>query len=488
MQIEPGGKAATDHTAPPGIAADHKSVLIMSTKRFTTPFILPVLAFAAAILAGSALLAFDFCARSEAVSFVDALFTATSSVCVTGLASVDPSTVFNHAGHVIMLALIQLGGLGIATYATLIFYLFARKVSLSDRLAVGQALLREPSFNLGRFLLRIVSIMLVIECAGAVALYAAHPEAVTPFHALFLSVSAFCNAGFALWPDNLIQWKNDPGVNGVVIALIILGGLGFAVLDELIWFVRARLVFRSRGNLLHPGRKPQLSYHSRLVLKTSCLLVLGGGLVLFCANAFNPAWEHVAWKEMALQSLFQSVTCRTAGFSTVNLAYYTDLALLAMIVLMVIGGSPGSCAGGIKTTTFRALFGFFISQIRGRSQVVVQGRAMGAATMNRVMVLFFFSMLTLLVATAALILTENGSAHHNEGAFTFLELFFEAASAFGTVGLSINVTPQLTAAGKVILCLVMFIGRLGPIWLITAIAQLQREPAYRLAETELNIG
>lgn len=460
----------------------------MRKQRFSAPFVYPILAFAGAILAGAVLLRLELCASGNAISFVDALFTATSSVCVTGLASVDPSTVFNRTGHTVMLILIQLGGLGLATYSTLIFYLFARRVSLGDRLAVGQALLRDPSFHLGRFLQRIVVIMLLIEVSGAVAFHMMRPDAIEPFHAVFLSVSAFCNAGFALWPDNLMQWQRDVGVNTVFMALIILGGIGFGVLDELIWYLRARLSFRKNPNPLHPGVKPRLSFHSRLVIRTSLFLVLGGGAALFCVTVFSPAWAEISLGDIALQSLFQSVTCRTAGFATVDLAKYTDLALLFMIVLMVIGGSPGSCAGGIKTTTFRALCGFFAAQVRGRGQVSIQGRALDRPTMNRVMVLFVFSILTLFVAATALSLTENGSAHHGQGAFSFLDLLFEAASAFGTVGLSINVTPRLSEPGKVILCLVMFVGRLGPIWLITAIRQLQAEPAYRLAETELNIG
>lgn len=467
----------------------------MSAKPFVTPFLLPVVSFAAAIFVGAVLLSTQFCALGDPVPFVDAFFIATSCVCVTGLASVDPSTVFNMAGRWVMLALIQLGGLGIVTYSTLILYMFSRRISLWDRLAVGRALLQDQSFHLGTFLQRMALIVFGIEAAGALFLYCMEPERIGLFNAVFLAVSGFCNAGFAFWPDNLMQWRSHWGVNMTIMGLITCGGLGFFVLDEILRVCRGRLGrFRQNGrrNFLHPplprSRPPRLSYYTRLVLWTSAGLAFFGALAIFLADLGNEAWRGMPWSDRALAALFQSVTSRTAGFATMDMALFSDLSLLITIVLMVIGGSPGSCAGGVKTSTFRVLCAYVAAQLKGHRQVVVRGRAVATAVLNKVMLLFYFAMLTMVAATLLLTMTENGAAHHGGASVQIMDIFFEVVSAFGTVGLSINLTPRLSEAGKVILCLVMFIGRLGPIWLVTTIQQFQSEPAFRYPETDLPIG
>ncbi len=465
----------------------------MRKRRFVTPFVLPVAAFALTILAGAFALWLEVCAAAGSVGFIDALFISTSAVCVTGLASVDPSTVFNRTGHSVILVLVQLGGLGIVTYSTLILYMWGKRISLGDRLAVGQALLHDSSFHLGKFLQRIVTVIVLIEAAGAACLYLMEPERIGLFNAVFLAVSAFCNAGFALWPDNLISWQQHWGVNAAMMSLIILGGLGFFVLDELIRVSWARLRWRRRhfSSLeasARPHLKPRLGYHSKLVLSTSLALIAGGAAVLLLLSLFNPMFKDFPFSQKVLPALFQSVTSRTAGFATVDMARLSDVGLLSLIFLMFVGGSPGSCAGGIKTTTFRALIGYFLAHLRGRRQVVVRGRALGSDTLNRVMQLFFFSVCTILFATVALAVTENGVVHHGDSPRQLLDLLFEVVSAFATVGLSINLSPQLSPAGKLIICLVMFIGRLGPVWLITTLQQFQSEPFYRLPEADMPIG
>ncbi len=471
----------------------------MRKKRFTLPFVLPVASFALTILAGAVLLWLDVSAAAGPVSFVDALFISTSSVCVTGLASVDPSTAFTRFGHVVMVTLIQLGGLGITTYTTLIFYFWSRRISLTDRMAVGDALLHNPSFHLGSFLQRVVMVILSLEMTGAAILYLMEPERIGAFHAVFLAVSAFCNAGFALWPDNLIGWQQHWGVNLVIMSLIVMGGLGFAVLDEILRLLWRRLgkpepahawswsLARAQAGRSRPSPH-RLSLHARLVLSTTAFLIFGGTLCIFLPEFFaNVGHFHVA-REGLLPALFQSVTARTAGFCTVDVTKLTDISLLVLILLMLIGGSPGSCAGGIKTTTFRALLGFIRAQLTGRSQVTVAGRGLEPATLNKVFVLFTFTMLTVIGGTFALTLTEGGAQPHGKTQFQVLDLLFETVSAFATVGLSTNVSPSLSTAGKLIDCLLMFIGRLGPIWLITTLQQFQTEPAWKLPETDIPIG
>ncbi len=465
---------------------------MMHKKPYATPFVLPVAAFAATILAGAVLLSLDVCSQGDAVGFTDALFIATSSVCVTGLASIDPSSTFSQQGLWVMLVLMQLGGLGIVTYSSLVLYMFSRRVSLLDRMAVGQALLHDGTFHLGRFLKRVVVIVMCVEIAGALLLFLMEPARIGLFNALFLAVSSFCNAGFAPWPDNLIQWRGHYGVNAVVMSLIVIGGLGFFVIDELLRVLRARFIDRpvparvSAEAPLH--RVGGLSYTGRVVIVTSAALIVLGAAAIFCADLGNSAWKDVPMDERVLAALFQSVTSRTAGFATADMASLSNLSLLCTIVLMFIGGSPGSCAGGIKTTSFRVLFGFLSAQLRGHRQVVVAGRAVDAPTLNKAVLLMFYAMLTSIIATLILAATENGAAPHAAAPFSLTDLYFEVVSALATVGLSVNLTPQLSDPGKLVLCVVMFIGRLGPIWLITTIQQFQTDRAFSYPEGDLPIG
>lgn len=467
-----------------------------ASKRFVTPFVLPVASFLAAILLGGCFLSLGLCATGDPVPFVDALFISTSAVCVTGLATVDVFTVFNRVGQSAVLFLVQLGGIGIVTYTTLILYMVSRRISLRDRLAVTHGLLYNPDFTLGRLLQRMILTIFCLEAVGAFLLWQCNPERIGVFEALFIAVSAFCNAGFAPWVDNLVQWRAHWGVNLTVMSLIIVGGLGFYVVNDIFMVLRDKFRRLTRpASRVHGFNQPggvtpprRLTYYSRVVIHTSFFLVFAGAGLIFCVEMLNSQWQGTGLSERVLFSLFESVTSRTAGFATVDLALFSDITLLITMLLMFIGGSPGSCAGGIKTTAFRILCGSLLSNLRGHSQVVVAGRAMDAQTRNRAVQLFAFSLLTIMAATMALLLTENGVRHHGAATIPFLDVCFEVISAFGTVGLSINLTPHLSSAGKLILCLVMFIGRLGPIWLLSTIQQFQTEPAYTYAEDSLPVG
>lgn len=442
----------------------------MAKKTFI-PFILPVAAFGTTILMGMILL-HEFSSTGE-LSWIDALFTATSAVCVTGLSVVDVGTGLTKDGQIVLLGLIQLGGLGIMTYSSLAFYLLRRRVTLTDRLAVGQALLHNTSFDLGRFLQRLITMTLTIELTGALLLYALGDEHFDAYTSLFHSISAFCNAGFSLFSDNLMSLGASVSVQVVFMVLVILGGLGFAVLDEgFLWF--------------RQGRKRKLSYSTKLVLSTSLILVFGGGAVLFISSISVPSSESLSTTFWA--SIFQSVSARTAGFNTVNIGEMTNLSLIFMLFLMFIGGAPGSCAGGIKVTTFRALLGFTMAQIRGREQVVVQNKALSAKTINKVITLGFLSTLIITLAIVVLNFTEGGNLAHSQLRGQFLEIVFEVVSAFGTVGLSMGLTAKLTTAGKCIIIALMFIGRIGPIWLLMTLQQLHTDVRYRLPEADIPIG
>ncbi len=452
----------------------------MKKRKLLNPIALPVFLFMGAIIGGTVLLHDSCSTMHRTISWIDALFTATSAVCVTGLSVVNTGTVFSHTGQVIIMVLIQLGGLGIMTFSTLAIYMLKKRVSLTDRIAVGQSLLHDPKFHLGKFLVQIITVVAIIELSGAFMLFAMDSRDFPPFSALFHSVSAFCNAGFSLNSDSLMRFKNDWIVNLTFMALIILGGLGFSVIIEGTSTLSSFLRRRNHGRI-------RCSWNFMLVVKTSLFLIVSGWICLFLSE-FIGFKEYMPFHEALLTSLFQSVTCRTAGFNTVDIARMTNASLVFMIFLMYIGGAPGSCAGGIKITTFRVLWAFIKAQINGREQVVIGKYAVDRESVNDSLTLLFFSAAILFVCVLLLQFTEGGDIPHMQARGKFLECLFEAVSAFGTVGLSVGLTTKLSAAGKIIIVFLMFIGRVGPLALVASIQSTRTKLLYSLPEEKVPIG
>ncbi len=448
-------------------------------QRHVNPLLYPILFFALAIVAGALLLHLDISTTGRGITWVDALFTATSATCVTGLAVVDTGTAFTRFGQVVILVLIQTGGLGIMTLASLALYLMRRRVSLLDRIAVGQNLLHDASFSLGRFLVSIALLTLGVELAGALLLLLLLPDEISAYSALFHSVSAFCNAGFSLYADSLSRWQDNLPVNLVFIGLIVLGGIGFSVLVESGTWLAARCRRRRP--------RQRLTWYTRVVLSTSLLLVAGGAAALLLSEHVG-YHRPVALHTALITSLFQSVTCRTAGFNTVEIANMTDVSLLIMMFLMWVGGAPGSTAGGIKVTTLRVVIAFFRGRTLGRRQSVIGSIAAGRGTVNRALVLVLFSLGTIALAVLILLVTEGGDIPHGASRGLFLEVAFEVVSALGTTGLSTGLTPGLTGAGKCIIMLLMYIGRLGPLIFIAVLQEFQKEEIVFRPEGDLLIG
>jgi len=476
----------------------------MTKPAIIPPLLLPVLFFAGVILTGGIVLHSPLCVQGPQISWTDALFTATSAVCVTGLVVVDTGSRFSPIGQAVILALIQAGGLGIMTFTSLAFYLRHHRVSLVDRVAVGQMLLHDPRFHLGRFLTRIVTWTAAIEAVGALLLHLLAPQGFPLFSAVFHAVSAFCNAGFSLYRDSLVRFRADLGVNLVVMGLILLGGIGFSVLNELGEVMAAR--FRGCLGRNDPGRGPlcttknsgrggeppamscpRLSWYTGLVLRTSGWLIVFGWLGILLAD-FIGFQRSIPDSEAMLASLFQSVTCRTAGFNTLDIGRMTTVSLAVMILLMFIGGAPGSCAGGVKVTTGRALAGFVMAQLRGRDQVVVTRIAIDKESVDRALILVFLAGTIVFSATLLLTISEGGDIPHPQARGLFLDLLFESVSAFGTVGLSTGITAGLSTFGKWVLIALMFIGRLGPLVFLGAVQGLHREPFFRWPEEPVLIG
>ena len=360
-------------------------------------------------------------------------------------------------------------------------YIWRRRTTITDRIAVGQILLHDATFNLGRFLIEIVCWTFVIESAGAVLLWLMDPVAFSPFSALFHSVSAFCNAGFSLFPNSLMGFKGNWDINLVFMVLIVVGGIGFSVFVE----VKSNLARRLIGRRIPKGKG--ISWYARIVLRTSFMLIVLGWVAIYFAE-FVGYHRMMAPDDAILTALFQSVTSRTAGFNTLDIGRMTNVSLMVLLFLMFIGGAPGSCAGGIKVTTLRVLAAAMWSQMRGKAQASIGKYAIRENAVKKAMVLFILASMIIFMAAFLLDFTEGGNKPHLVVRGQFLEILFESVSAFCTVGLSTGLTAKLSAVGKWIIISLMFIGRLGPFVLIAALQSVQEPQHYRLPEETLMIG
>jgi trk system potassium uptake protein len=419
----------------------------------------------------------------EGLGWLDALFTATSAVCVTGLIVVDTATYFTPAGQAFLLLLIQLGGLGIIAFTTVIIAALGRRLSLRHRKLAGNSAEIIPELDYGRLTRDIVLFTLALEALGAVLLYilwvprfgvsgAAWP-------AVFHAISAFCNAGFSTFSDSLTGFQEAPWTLGVIMALIVVGGIGFLVLEE--------LYMRARRELT--GRRIRLSLHSRLVLATTAILIVVPWL-LFTAFEWRITFAHLDDGARVLNGLFMSVTARTGGFNTVD---YGDAAVnsnFLTMLLMFVGGSPGSTAGGMKTTTV-ALVGLLAwARLRGRTDVRLWDRSIREESVQRAVGLIVMGVGLIIAAILVYSTTELGRVGAPDVAGGFLAFAFEAVSAINTVGLSMGVTADLTASGKALTILLMFLGRVGPITFAAALALAAspRRRRVRYAHEEVVIG
>ena len=450
-------------------------------RKKNAPIIFPILFFICIIFIGSIILRFSEKGNENILSWTDSIFTATSAACVTGLVVVDTGSYFSLLGKTVVLCLMQVGGLGIMTFTSLSIYLWRRRTSITDRIAIGQALAYETGFNLGRFLVEIVFWTFLIEFLGAALLLVLAPDSFTPFSAVFHSVSAFCNAGFSLFSNSLMGLKGNWGVNLVFIVLIFTGGIGFSVFIDLKNSIRKKF-WKSVA-----AYKKGLNWYTRTVIHTSLFLILYGWFTMYIAEyiGYN---RVLSQNDAILTSLFQSVTARTAGFNSLDIGGLTNVSLVILLFLMFVGGAPGSCAGGIKVTTFRVLAATIWSQLRGRKQVVIGKYAVSQVDVKKSMVLFLLAISIVFIAVFLLDYTEGGDMPHLQVRGQFLEILFEAVSAFCTVGLSTGITSALSEAGKWIIILLMLIGRLGPFVLITALQSVQEDQLYRLPEEKVMIG
>ncbi len=440
-----------------------------------------LLSFVFLILTGALVLKLPF-ATWHGISFVDALFTSTSAVCVTGLIVVDTATEFTFFGRMAIMALIQFGGLGIMTFSIGLLTMFADSISIRWRFTFQDMYSDIRHIPIRSLLKRIVFYTFTIEGTIAVILFTQFYPSI-PFwksaeHSVFLSVSAFCNAGFSTFSDNLATYRANSIVVIAIAVDVMLGGIGFIVLYELRRVFFNYLYRRKKTGL----QRRRLSLHSKFALVITAFLVLGGMAVILLLE-----WGHnfrdMGIRERLLAAFFQSVTCRTAGFNTVDIGALRQTTQFIMIILMFIGGSPGSIAGGVKTTTFGVLTMMFIAKFKGASQVVIWGRAVENDAVERGTMLVSISMIFVLCSTFLLLVMNNLDTRCSA-----LAAAFETVSAFATVGLSMGITTQLAVAGKLLLCAVMYVGRLGPLTLITALTINKKDINIEYPEDHIMIG
>jgi len=468
--------------------------------RLLHPTQIVILSFALTILIGTALLSLPFATRTgERMPLVDAFFTATSATCVTGLSVVDTGTTFSTFGQLVILACIQIGGLGLMTFTTVFVVALGRRVAIADRVAVQESFSHTPTGQVGKLIKYIFVATFTVEAAGA-ALLAIHWERAgrfdtlgeTVYSAIFHSVSAFCNAGFSLHADSLVGYHDDPYVLAVMSLLIIIGGLGFLVGLDVKEYVQYRF-FRhlwswgARRRAEKIRDRPRLSVHTKLVLVTTAALLLIGTVSYYLLEReglFANMSPGTAW----LNAFFCSVTARTAGFNTIDYAGMGGAALLCTMVLMFIGASPGSTGGGIKTSTFAVLIAFSISRWRGLPHLNAFNRTVRQGSIDRAGGVVISALVLVILASSVLMTTETYGLSSGESQNSFLGVAFETVSAFGTVGLSMGQTPRLGVPGKLLIAVVMFLGRVGPLSLALAVSRRSRRAHYRYAEENIMVG
>lgn len=417
------------------------------------------LGFCLVIIAGALLLSLPVSTREgRGIAFIDALFTSTSAVCVTGLVTVDTGNTYSLFGQIVILLLIQTGGLGFMTIASLAFLLVRKRITLSERLIIRESLNQDSFAGLVRLVRRVLMLTFVIEGAGMVLLATRfipyYGFAKGLFFSVFHAVSAFCNAGFDVIGNfqSMMPFRNDAVINITIMCLIVFGGLGFVVITD-IWRKRSL---------------KKLETHSKAVLKMTAFLILSGAALFYILESGNPATlaqDGVSDGSKVMGAFFQSVTARTAGFNTMGQDALSFASKLGCMLLMFIGASPASTGGGIKTTTAYVIFKTAMTAMRGGGEVNMFGRKCARDVIIRSIGILTFAIVLVFISSLVLFIVEAGTGR------TFESIAFEVISAFGTVGLSEGITPTLAPLSKLMLIITMYAGRLGPLTLTMAFAK-----------------
>lgn len=424
--------------------------------------------FAAMILAGALLLNLPIASKSgESVGFINALFTATSANCVTGLVVVNTMAHWTLFGKIVILALIQMGGLGFMTLVTLAMLATRRQLSLRSRQTIQTSFNQDDIGGMVRLVKRVTFVTLFFELLGAVFLtitFAAEDTMSLPkaiWQGIFHSISAFCNAGFDnIGPESLVPYQASIPINFIIMALIVAGGIGFTV-----WGEMARLI-KNREKRSLRSRLHRLSLHSKVVFTVTAILIFGGALFFLVVEWANPLTlgEMPIWEKIQA-SLFQSVTLRTAGYNTIPQDGLTEISQFFSCILMIIGGSPAGTAGGFKTVTLGVIIISMVSILRGKNRLEAFGRSLPLDILQKALSAAGVMLIVVFVSTTLLHFTELNNPYPH----TFLDLLFETCSAAGTVGVTTGITPHLSDPGKIVLIICMYMGRVGPVTVVMAL-------------------
>lgn len=440
-----------------------------------------VLSFLIAIVIGTLLLSLPIASNVKGgISLVDRIFTATSATCVTGLIVRSTLNDWSPFGQTVILLLFQAGGLGIMTMSIFFAVMLGRKLTLKENVVIKSALDRQQVYGVKGLIKYIVGLTVFVEIVGAALLFLRWNYITTwPIRekltkAIFHSVSAFCNAGFSLFSNSFMGFEGDIYINLIMIFLIFLGGIGFIVILDMfkgVFFIRKY-------------KTPRISLQSKIVLIVSLLLIVGGA-VLFLALENNGVLKEMTIKEKVLGSVFQSVTSRTAGFNTLPISKLAPSTLMILILLMFIGASPGSTGGGIKTCTFAIVAAMIWTMSRNRDKIFMFGKTIPRAIARRAILIFVLSLAWIFCATFLFIVFENDNLG---GDNLVIRSLFEVTSAFGTVGLTTGITPNLSIAGKILIIVTMFAGRIGPLTLALAVAIKEEKIVYTYPEEKVMVG
>lgn len=476
------------------------------------PAQLLIVSFAAIIFVGTILLTIPVATRDgHGTSWIDALFTATSATCVTGLIVQDTPKYFSAFGQLVILFLIQVGGIGIMTITTSMGLMLGRRMSIREQRAMQDIMEEANVADLTQTVLSVVKLTILVELIGALLLlFRWAPGEETFSEALYLAafhaISAFCNAGFSLFSDSFVRYSGDTLINFCIAALIILGGLGFTVMSSVIQYCKQNAIphfiirLRRLYHKLHHRRAstsqyakypirasislskralPIFTVHTRLSLLITGLLIAIGTILTFFFE-YDHMLLNLSLKDKILAAYFQSVTLRTTGFNTINISGLMPFTLFFMVIFMFIGASPGSTGGGIKTSTLGVLLLSIRAMLLGRENAEVYGRTIPQQIVYKAISIVMISLLLLVFFFMLLLLVERQQP--------FLNLFFEATSAFGTVGLSTGVTPDLSVMGKLIIICLMFAGRTGPFTLAVAVGERTDKSAITYPECKIIVG
>jgi trk system potassium uptake protein TrkH len=436
-----------------------------------------ILSFAGVILLGALALWFPFSASKSQLTFIDALFMSTSGVCVTGLATIDIGKDLSLIGQVITLVLFQIGGLGIITFSVFLFGIMGRGISFKEREIIQSVYMHTPRRDFFVILKSVLVSTFIIEFAGTVLLFIRFSQDFPLGQALYTSVyhavSAFNNCGYSLFSDSLMGYRSDWIVNLTIIGLLILGGIGFIVLHE--------LTAKWRGS------QNRLSVHTKIVLIATGFLIVSGALLFYLFER-NSTVKDMDLFTTLLVSVFQSVTPRTCGFNTVDIALLTNGAILLLMILMLIGACPGSTGGGIKTTSAALLFLMIWNRFKGHDGVNVFNRTIPKEVLTRTISIIVASVFSVSLITSVLLLAGSENLPPLESRHFFVEYLFETISAFGTVGLSMGATPKLNELQKIAVIIMMFAGRVGPLTLAFSLAAVSSKREITYAEETVMVG